>query len=132
MTMQDEILVTLGNISNKTVEKIKTHILYRINLFFRKSCRLWDNEEKYKRAGQVTNGNRKRSSRFACWVSMDKIFIVLYVINSNWYHKMFNATLTKRYKNITKDLLTVCSAKLYFCRLIWANYSLLFQFVIYM
>jgi len=27
----------------KVVEKIKTHLLYSIYIFFRKSCRLWDN-----------------------------------------------------------------------------------------
>jgi len=31
----------------KSVEKIKTHILYPITFFFRKSCRLWDTVEKY-------------------------------------------------------------------------------------
>jgi len=35
----------------KVVEKIETHILYSV-FFFRKSCRLWDNLEKYCRAGQ--------------------------------------------------------------------------------
>ena len=39
------------------VEKIKTHILCSITFFFRKSCRLWDNVEKYCRAGQSTDGN---------------------------------------------------------------------------
>jgi len=42
------------------VEKIKkTHILYSISLFFffRKSCRLWDNVEKYCRAEQATDDN---------------------------------------------------------------------------
>jgi len=37
----------------KVVEKITTHILCSI-LFFRKSCRLWDNLENYCRAGQTT------------------------------------------------------------------------------
>ena len=36
----------------KSVEEIRTHILYSIN-FFRKSCRQWDNVEKYCRAGQL-------------------------------------------------------------------------------
>jgi hypothetical protein len=36
----------------KVVEKIKTHILYSVN-FFRKSYRLWDNVEKWGRAGQA-------------------------------------------------------------------------------
>jgi len=35
----------------KVVEKFKTHILYSVELF-RKSYRLWDNTEKYCRAGQ--------------------------------------------------------------------------------
>jgi len=37
----------------KVVEKIKTHILCSVTLF-RKSCRLWDDMEKYGRAGQAT------------------------------------------------------------------------------
>ena len=40
----------------KVVEKIKTHIL-RSTTFFRKSCRLWDNVEKYCTAGQATDDN---------------------------------------------------------------------------
>ena len=41
----------------QVVEKIKTHILYLI-AFFRKSCLLWDNVEKYcRRAGQTTDDN---------------------------------------------------------------------------
>ena len=40
----------------KVVEKIETHILYSIP-FFLKSCRLWENVEKYGRAGQATDDN---------------------------------------------------------------------------
>jgi len=40
----------------KVVEKIKTHILCSMT-FFRKSCCLWDNVEKYCRAGQATDDN---------------------------------------------------------------------------
>ena len=36
------------------VEKIKTHILYSV---FFKSCREWENMEKYYRAGQATDDN---------------------------------------------------------------------------
>ena len=43
----------------KVVEKIKTHILCSVTFFFfRKSCRLWDNVEKYGRAGQATYDNK--------------------------------------------------------------------------
>jgi hypothetical protein len=40
----------------KVVEGIKTHILCSVT-FFRKSCRSWDNVEKYCRAGQATDDN---------------------------------------------------------------------------
>jgi hypothetical protein len=41
----------------KVVEKIRTHISSTITFRFRKSCRLWDNVEKYCRARQVTDDN---------------------------------------------------------------------------
>jgi hypothetical protein len=44
-------------IQTKIVEKIKTHILRLIRFFFRTSRRLWDNVEKYCRAGQATDDN---------------------------------------------------------------------------
>jgi hypothetical protein len=48
----------------KVVEKIKTHILYSIT-FSRKSCRLWDNVEKWGRARQATDENIIRRMRVA-------------------------------------------------------------------
>jgi len=48
--LEREILQT------KVVEKIKTHNLISVILFFfRKSCSLWDNVEKYQRTGQATD-----------------------------------------------------------------------------
>jgi hypothetical protein len=52
----------------KVVEKIKTHILNSI-IFF-KSCRVWDNVEKYCRAGQATVTIRRK--RNACWIAKTK------------------------------------------------------------
>jgi hypothetical protein len=40
----------------KFVDKVKTHILCSLN-FFQKSCRLWDNVEKYGKARQPTDDN---------------------------------------------------------------------------
>jgi len=40
----------------KVVEKLKTRVTFS-NHFFRKSCRLLDNVEKYIWAGQATDGN---------------------------------------------------------------------------
>ena len=50
------ILFVMRNVLRKIVEKINTHILCSI-AFFWKSCRLWDNVEKYGRAGQNTDDN---------------------------------------------------------------------------
>jgi len=46
----------MRNISDKFVDVIKTHILYSIT-FFRKSCRLWDNVQKYCTSEQATGDN---------------------------------------------------------------------------
>jgi len=48
----------------KVVEVIKTHILSLV--FFFKSCRLWENAEKYCREGQVTDENMAHA--IACWI----------------------------------------------------------------
>jgi len=45
----------------KVVEKIKTHILCKSKLFFRKSYRLWENFEKCCRTVHATNDNMTRA-----------------------------------------------------------------------
>jgi hypothetical protein len=50
----------------KVVEKIKTHILCSV-IFFKKSCRLWDNVEKYGRARQATHDNTEHA--LWCWIT---------------------------------------------------------------
>jgi hypothetical protein len=50
----------------KVVQKIKTHILCLVT-FFRETCHLWDNVEKYYRAGQATVSNIIWRMRSACW-----------------------------------------------------------------
>jgi hypothetical protein len=52
----------------KFVEKIKTHFMFN-NFLFRKSCRLWENVEKYGTARQATDDNIIRRMRFACWIT---------------------------------------------------------------
>jgi hypothetical protein len=51
------ILLELEMFQTKVAEKIKTRILYSVTFSFRKPCRLWDNVEKYFRAGHATDGN---------------------------------------------------------------------------
>jgi len=41
-------------LQTEVVEKIKINVMLN-NIFERKSCRLWDNVEKYGRAGQATD-----------------------------------------------------------------------------
>jgi hypothetical protein len=50
------------------VEKIKTHILCSVT-FFRKSCHLWDNAEKFGRARGATKDVTIWRIRFKCWIS---------------------------------------------------------------
>jgi hypothetical protein len=53
-----ELFLELKVFQIKAVEKIKTHILCPITFFFfRKSCRLWDNVEKYGGAREAGNDN---------------------------------------------------------------------------
>jgi hypothetical protein len=68
MIISSQLLLRMRNASDKFVEKIKTHILCSIT-FFRKSCRLWDNVEKYGRTRQATDDNIIRRMCFACWVT---------------------------------------------------------------
>jgi len=48
-------------------QKIKTHIL-RPTAFFRGSCHLWYNVEKYCSARQATDEKTVGCTRFACWI----------------------------------------------------------------
>ena len=52
----------------KVVDKTKTHILCSVTCF-RKSCRLWDNVEKYGGARGATNDIIIWLIRFAYWIS---------------------------------------------------------------
>jgi hypothetical protein len=56
MTISRCIIVRMRNVSDKVVEKIKTHILCPVP-FFSKSYRLRDNGGKYGRDGQATYEN---------------------------------------------------------------------------
>jgi len=49
----------------KFVEKVETHILCLVN-FFRKTCRLWENVEKYFRVALAEDDYS--CLRIACWV----------------------------------------------------------------
>ena len=52
-----QFFLELKNASDKDVQKIEIDILYLV-VFFKKSCLLWDNVEKYRTAGQATDDNK--------------------------------------------------------------------------
>jgi hypothetical protein len=54
----------MGNVSDKVVEEIITHILF--SYFFWKSSRLRDNVEEYGKDRQATNDNILGSMCYAC------------------------------------------------------------------
>jgi hypothetical protein len=63
------VLLRMRNISDKSCrENQSTHFMFS-NLFFRKSCRLWDNVGKRCRARQARDENVIRRMRFACWIT---------------------------------------------------------------
>jgi hypothetical protein len=45
----------------------KTRVLFSIT-FYPKSCRLWDNVERFYKAGQATDDTIIRRMRIACWI----------------------------------------------------------------
>jgi hypothetical protein len=49
--------------------KSKHTFFVQKNFFPRKSCRLWDNVEKYGTAWQATDDNIIRRMRFTCWIT---------------------------------------------------------------
>ena len=68
MTVSQWILLRMRNLSNKFVEKMKTHFIFN-NFFFRKSRCLWDNVEKRGGAREATNDVTVWRRRVACWIS---------------------------------------------------------------
>jgi hypothetical protein len=59
---------------------MKAHVFMFNKCFPRKSCRLWDNVEKYGTVGQATDDSIIRRMRFACWITKAKSTHSEYVI----------------------------------------------------
>jgi len=67
MIVSHSVLLRMTNISDKLCrENQNTHFIF--NDFSRKSCRLWDNVEKYGTARQGKDDNMARCMRCACWI----------------------------------------------------------------
>jgi hypothetical protein len=74
------ILLRSRNVPGRSCrENQNTHFIFN-NFFFRKSCRLWDNVEKYGTARQATDGNIITRMRIACWITKARDTRAEYVI----------------------------------------------------
>jgi hypothetical protein len=62
------ILLRMRNVSDKSCRE-NQNTLSVCSYFFRKSCHLWDNGEKYCRPRQVTDDNIIRCIHIACWIT---------------------------------------------------------------
>jgi len=67
----------------------------RLITIFRKSCRLWDNEEKRYRDGEATDDNVTRRTHFACWITKatntnSKYIILIAFSRQQWLHERFS------------------------------------------
>ena len=68
------------------------YTFYIQKLFFRKSCRLCDNVERYCTAGQATDDNTTRRMRIACWIpkstnTHSEYVIIITFPPQQWLHK---------------------------------------------
>jgi hypothetical protein len=68
MIISDWILPRMRNISDKSCKENQNTCLCLVT-FPCKSCRLWDNMEKYGTTRQATDDNITRRMRFACWIT---------------------------------------------------------------
>jgi hypothetical protein len=87
------------------VEKFETQILCSITMY-RKSCRVWDNVEKYGRAGQATHEITWRM-RIACCVPKTHTLNMLYLLLIH-----YNNGCTKRASMLRYTLLVLCHSLL--------------------
>jgi hypothetical protein len=85
MTDLAEFILEWEMFWTKVLEKIKTHILCSI-IFFRKSCHLCDNAEKYCTACQITD---------------DQILHALFMLNSNGYRHTLRICNTYHFSTAT-------------------------------
>ena len=69
MVISRSVLLRTKNVSDKSCrENQNPHFMFNNFFFFRKSCRLLNNVEKYGKAGQVTYDDMILGMRIACWM----------------------------------------------------------------
>jgi len=81
MIISRSILIRMRNVSDKVSTETKTHILGSITFFFA-SYRLWDNMEKYARAGQARDDSKAHA---LCMLDTSDYKHTLRICNTYWF-----------------------------------------------
>ena len=68
VTISCWILLRMINISDKSCRQNQNTCFMFNTSFLRKSCRSWNNVEKYSRARQAVDNNKIRHMHIACWI----------------------------------------------------------------
>jgi hypothetical protein len=89
LTISRSVLLRMRNVSDKFAEKIETHILCSVTCF-RKSCRVWDNVERYCTGGHAIDENMAHA-HFTLGTQGYKHtlseYVILLLLYSNIRHK---------------------------------------------
>ena len=92
MIIYRSVFLRIGNVSNKIcTENKNTHFMFS-NIFSPKSCRLWDNVEKYCTARQATDGDMAHAH------SMQDIY--------GCRHAWFHASAAKQMRTVPSGIIT--------------------------
>ena len=86
------IFFIMRNVSDQNCRVKSKQTLYFQKFFFRKLCRLWDNEEKYGTARLTTDDIKIRRMFFACWINKatdthPKYVTLIAYPQQQWLHK---------------------------------------------
>jgi hypothetical protein len=91
----------MRNALDKVAETIKTLTFLFSNFLSRKSCRIWDNVEKYGTARQTTVGNVTGRIRMSWWMTKatnthsEYVILFLYFVDrASWGNSGFTTNLT--------------------------------------
>ena len=85
------VLLRMRNISDKRMDNQNAHFVFS-NFFFRKSCHLWDNVEKYCRDGQATDDNMANVN---CMLDNKHYKHTLKIRNNRCFYMDANVTRTR-------------------------------------
>jgi hypothetical protein len=130
MVISRWILLRMRNVSDKSCRQNQnTHFMFRD--FSRKSCRLWDNVEKYGTAGQATDGNIIRRMRTACWITKATDTHTLRIFNTYCFSTATVVTRTRL--NVTLHVPCQCCCRLLLSRMknVKDNCNLMSKFCIW-